>query len=133
MLGKVTQRTLQLDNHFSSESLCFIVSKTDSSLNISRYIRTHPNVEEALSEEFEKEKTYNLRLDKAQEFCTERKNIQASNRLLYDELSKEYKKLPEVGKKLKVGRPKKRKRDDVEESPGIFSAPHHTDLILIMS
>lgn len=121
MLGRVTQRTLQLDNHFSSESLCFIVSKTDSSLNISRYIKTHPNVEGALSYQVEMEKTYNLKLDKVNCLCAEHKQTQVSSRLLYSELSKEYTKIqPEGDKKLSVGRPKKRKRDDADDTTGMF-------------
>ncbi|TVY88490.1 Nuclear GTPase SLIP-GC [Lachnellula willkommii] len=122
LLGRATQRTLRLDDRFSSESLCFIVSKTDSSLNIPRYIRTHPNMEAALSDDFEKEKQYNAVLNQAKEYCAERKQAQAISRALLDKLGKEYENMPQVVK-LKVGRPKKRKRDDKDESSVSTQAP----------
>ncbi|TVY41981.1 Nuclear GTPase SLIP-GC [Lachnellula occidentalis] len=124
LLGRATQRTLRLDDRFSSESLCFIVSKTDSSLNIPRYIRTHPNVEVALSDEFEMEARFNGLLNEAKEYCAERKEAQTITQALLNQLSMEYMNMPQAAK-LKVGRPKKRKRDDKDESSGTSSNTYH--------
>jgi len=127
----VTQRTLQLDNHFSSESLCFVVSKTDSSLSISRYIKTHPNVEEALSDEFAKEERYNLMLDQVNEYCAGRRGTQYKSKVLYDKLNKEFKQLPQKGKNLKASRPKKRKLDELDELSGMSPTSHYSNHLLI--
>ncbi|TVY80439.1 Nuclear GTPase SLIP-GC [Lachnellula suecica] len=123
LLGRVTQRTLQLDNHFSSDKLCFIVSKTDSSLNVPRYIKTHPNVEQLLASNFENEARFNERLARAKDYCTERREIQAKNKAILDEVSKELKGYSGIPKNLKVGRPKKRKIDDADEAPENNQAP----------
>ncbi|PQE05083.1 tat pathway signal sequence protein [Rutstroemia sp. NJR-2017a BVV2] len=48
LLGSVTKRFLQLENHFSSEHLCFVITKTDSSLVHERYLRKHQIIEKDL-------------------------------------------------------------------------------------
>jgi uncharacterized protein (DUF1697 family) len=121
---------LQLDNHFSTEHLCFIVSKTDSSLNVNRYIKTHPNVEESLESEFQKEQYKLDQLVKVRDYCAERKEIQARNKELWVKLSKDLKQLPTAAiQKAKVGRPKKRKRGSDVPS-GMFSLPIYSDACL---
>ncbi|TGO76446.1 hypothetical protein BELL_0155g00120 [Botrytis elliptica] len=55
LLGSITKRYLQLEDQFSSDHLCFIVTKIDSSLSVSRYIRTHPEVSKQLTDVYEKE------------------------------------------------------------------------------
>lgn len=118
----MTQRTLQLDNGFSSDSSCFIVSKTDSSLNIPRYIRNHPNVESDLVGIVKMEKDYNEMLVKAREYCAVHRETQATNKILLDKLRKDYKNLPEAGKRSQVGRPKKRKANEMNGSSGMYPA-----------
>jgi len=130
LLGRVTQRTLQLDNHFSTEHLCFIVSKTDSSLNVQRYIRTHPKVEELLGPEFQKEQLNQDRLNKVNDYCARRREIQATNKELVASLNKELKQLPTAAvKNVKVGRPKKRKRG-TDGPSGLFSSPFRSSTSL---
>ncbi|KAM3065028.1 hypothetical protein ACMFMF_011498 [Clarireedia jacksonii] len=50
LLGSITKRFLLLENRFSSEHLCFVVTKTDSSLVEDRYRRKHQNVAEGLQD-----------------------------------------------------------------------------------
>jgi hypothetical protein len=50
LLGSINKRFLQLENQFSSEHLCFVVTKTDSSLVLERYLRKHQNVVKDLRE-----------------------------------------------------------------------------------
>jgi hypothetical protein len=110
LLGKVHQRTLQLDNHFSSEHLCFIVSKTDSSLTVDRYIKTHPNVAADLAPVLEKERELISMLDQAQKYCSEQKEAEAKHQQVFAELKNEVTKLQASGKKSKKPQ-QKRKRD----------------------
>jgi len=93
LLGKVAQRTLQLDNRFSADHLCFIVSKTDSSLTMSRYIRTHPELEEILAGEFAKEKELKDKLDQANDILEAKQQSQQANKKLAAELQSQMKKL----------------------------------------
>jgi len=103
LLGNIAQRTMKLDNKFSSNHLCFIVTKTDSSLNMQRYIKTHPNVEEDLEEEFEKEKNCQDLLIQAQDFCTDRKQNQEDNEKRLVVVKSEMKKLAAAIRKLPGG------------------------------
>ena len=73
LLGKITQRTLQLDNRFSSQHLCFIVSKIDTSMTPERYVRTHPNVDLALGPIYEHQRELNENKAKGLQY---RRNIE---------------------------------------------------------
>ncbi|CAG8981462.1 hypothetical protein HYALB_00003032 [Hymenoscyphus albidus] len=118
LLGSVTQRTLQLDNKLPTESVCFIVTKIDSSLKVDRYIREHPKVQEMLTDEFEKELRISEDIESIKVWCEERKKRQAEDNLLMSQLKKESKQLAKICKKpKKAGRSKKRKAgDDGSES-----------------
>ncbi|TVY48098.1 Nuclear GTPase SLIP-GC [Lachnellula cervina] len=115
LLGNVRQRTLKLDNRFSTDSLCFIVSKTDASLSTQRYISTHSNVEESLSDAMEREEKYNAMLNRAKEYCAEKRRTQASNKAALDKFLEEYKCMPGIAQKSGVARPRKRKRGDEDK------------------
>ncbi|EKD14365.1 uncharacterized protein L3040_008278 [Drepanopeziza brunnea f. sp. 'multigermtubi'] len=113
LLGEVAQRSLQLDGKFSADSLCFIVSKTDSSLSMARYIKNHKNVEAMLKVEFEEQASLNNKLDRLRIHCAEKKKSQGA----YEKLAKDLKKQMEVIVFKKSGSgdsPKKRKREDGE-------------------
>ncbi|CAG8948939.1 hypothetical protein HYFRA_00002066 [Hymenoscyphus fraxineus] len=113
LLGSVTQRTLQLDNKLSTESVCFIVTKTDSSLKVDRYIRDHPKVQEMLTDEFEKEHRISEDIESINVWCDERKKRQAEDSFLMSQLKKESKQLAKIHKKpKKAGQSKKRKAGD---------------------
>ncbi|KAH9214053.1 hypothetical protein DL95DRAFT_504805 [Leptodontidium sp. 2 PMI_412] len=120
LLGQVAQRTLQLDNRFSADHLCFIVSKIDSSLNVARYIRNHPEVQDALFSEFEKEVRLKSKLDQANDIIDQKEQSQAANKKLVAELQSQLRKLGAQPKKSTGagrGRGKKRKRDDDVQIP----------------
>jgi hypothetical protein len=51
LLGKIVLRNLQLDNKFSTKSLCFIITKTDTSINVNRHLKTYPDVATSLQAE----------------------------------------------------------------------------------
>ncbi|KAI9046963.1 hypothetical protein LZ554_009038 [Drepanopeziza brunnea f. sp. 'monogermtubi'] len=112
LLGEVAQRSLQLDGKFSADSLCFIVSKTDSSLSMARYIKNHKNVEAMLKVEFEEQASLNNKLDRLRIHCAEKKKSQGA----YEKLAKDLKKQIEaIANKPGSGdSPKKRKREDGE-------------------
>ncbi|QSZ37378.1 hypothetical protein DSL72_009476 [Monilinia vaccinii-corymbosi] len=55
LLGSITKRYLQLEDHFTSDHLCFIVTKIDTSLSVNRYIKTHPEVGKGLEKVYDKE------------------------------------------------------------------------------
>ncbi|ESZ96348.1 hypothetical protein SBOR_3280 [Sclerotinia borealis F-4128] len=96
LLGSITKRYLQLEDHFSSDHLCFIVTKTDSSIHVSRYIRTHPEVDKGLTEIYLKEAK--IQDDLA---CMQKSNLNREQRLLKDkqtllELKEEMKQLETI-------------------------------------
>lgn len=117
LLGKISQRNLQLDNKFSAEHLCFIVSKTDVSLNMARYINTHKNVQAALAGEFEKEAIIRAALQRSLDNYNETIAAEAekkeSSKLVKKEI-KELKQLPSVEKYIvdSLTSGKKRKRNE---------------------
>lgn len=49
LLGSVQQRTMRLDNQFSSARLCFIISKCDQSIKASRYIDKHSELKKKVA------------------------------------------------------------------------------------
>jgi len=118
LLGKVTQQTLQLDNHFSSEHLCFIVSKTDSSLSMERYIKTHEDLTDALAPLHEKERKHISLMEQAKIYYAELIDTQATNQKILAETNRRVKEIVETSKEKKTAgsAQQKRKRDIGEVS-----------------
>lgn len=115
LLGKVAQRTLQLDNRFSADHLCFVVSKTDSSLLVERYIRTHPGLEGTLADETAKGAEHQGKIATLEQFCMEKKVALDTNRKKATGLNRELKNFDSSIKKIGAsprGRPKRKRNDD---------------------
>jgi hypothetical protein len=112
---------MQLDNRFSSDQLCFVVSKIDSSLKVQRYIESHPNVEAELTPEFENEARWKGMLSQGQKFCEQKMDSKAEHEKAFEILTKELKKLTASFKKTTGGRSKGQKRKRVEQE-GAYSA-----------
>jgi hypothetical protein len=121
LLGKALQLSLQLDNRFSTENLCFIVTKTDASINVKRYLQQNPDVEAAIATELQLHKEYSEYLNT---WKTRFEKAQASNSSetkLGKSLRKEHKQATRALVALRGKPPKKRKRnDDSEASSEIY-------------
>ncbi|EMR90498.1 putative tat pathway signal sequence protein [Botrytis cinerea BcDW1] len=108
LLGSITKRYLQLEDQFSSDHLCFIVTKIDSSMSVARYIRTHPEVSKRLTDVYEKEATN----QKGIEFMS---GIEANYKQSIEESKQDFaernNKIKELGARIRNFK-LKRKRDD---------------------
>jgi predicted GTPase len=51
LLSNDKRRTMQLDGKYNSDSLYFVITKIDDLIDVSSYIRDHPNLRKSLSEE----------------------------------------------------------------------------------
>lgn len=117
MLGKFTQRTLQLDGRFAGDTLCFVVSKTDSSISVPRYIKTHANVEEYLiPESLLQERLKEVQNKLNEDYQELEVKMKAKNRDL-KELKRELKQLQNIIKKSRPQKARKRKRSTGSEEP----------------
>ena len=121
LLGKLRQQTMQLDNRFSSDQLCFVVSKIDSSLKVQRYLESHPNVEAELALVFKNEARLKGMLSQGQKFCEREMGSKAEHEKALEILTKELRKLTPSSKKTTGGRSKGQKRKRVEQE-GAYSA-----------
>ncbi|RDL41492.1 uncharacterized protein BP5553_01471 [Venustampulla echinocandica] len=124
LLGKITQRSLQLDGRFSSDTLCFVVSKTDSSISVPRYISTHLNVEELLAPEFALQGKLKETMNKLKENDRVLKVKKRAGETVLKELKKELKQLQKLIKKSHPQKARKRKRipDEEELNPSAQGA-----------
>ena len=119
LLGKATQMTLQLDNHFSSEHLCFIVSKIDSSLSVDRYIRTHQNVADLLGPVFEKEQEFRSKIEQCNGYYANMKALELKHQKEIAQFNAELRKIAAAFKKENGSKAsqQKRKRGSQDEAP----------------
>ena len=123
LLGKVTQRTMVLDNRFTSDQLCFVVSKTDTSITPDRYIDTHPNVKQLLEPTSANLEAHNAKLCRAEKYLQEKEDDRARNQKALDRIELELKKTKAAIKKVapKNKRAKLKSGDDVS---GMFLHIH---------
>jgi hypothetical protein len=102
------------------------VSKTDSSLNVDRYIKTHPNVESTLAPEFENEKQWTSLLNEVGQLRLQTEENQKNSQQLARELTREYNKHA-AAKRAKEGETssqKKRKRNEDGHPAGMIVPSH---------
>lgn len=133
LLGKVTQLRLQLDNQFNSDHLAFIVTKTDSSLSLDRYIKHHKNVHDSLSSVFEKEEELKTQLLEIEKKRDDKKKLEAGIRAEINDNNLKMKILGMTINDMRAARgvivnmKGKRKRDDnpTESQP----SPEEKDMI----
>jgi GTP-binding protein EngB required for normal cell division len=104
LLGSITKRFLQLENQFSSEHLCFVVTKIDSSLVYERYIRKHQNILRDLREILAERERITNNTTFMQKKCNEQKQKAA---LVEKEIKQAQKERTEIKKASK-----KRKREE---------------------
>jgi septal ring factor EnvC (AmiA/AmiB activator) len=54
LLEKYTKRNLQLDGLYNSDSLCFVLSKTDRSFDYAQYAKQYPELGDMVSPDIKK-------------------------------------------------------------------------------
>lgn len=74
LLGKVAQRTLTLENRLTSETMCFIVTKTDDNIRHNRLIEQHSMLREELGPLFQQKHNSEDDLGVLQNFCKDLEN-----------------------------------------------------------
>ncbi|EPE29393.1 P-loop containing nucleoside triphosphate hydrolase [Glarea lozoyensis ATCC 20868] len=119
LLGKALQLSLQLDNRFSTENLCFIVTKTDASINVKRYLQQNPDVEAAIAGELQLHKDYSENLNTWKIYFGEAQATSRSETELGKSLRKEHKQASRALGALRGKSSKKRKRNDEAEASAV--------------
>jgi hypothetical protein len=74
-LNRTYRRNLQLDGQWNSDSIVFVVVRTDESIDVDDHLEKYPSVLESLSDALEKEKSHN---EEKSAVRKERDAIQAS-------------------------------------------------------
>jgi hypothetical protein len=103
--------------------LCFIVSKIDSSLNVARYIKTHPNLAAALAPEFESERNLNELYKQAIQKRIDAEQKQLLDQQLLEALARECRNQVTAVKKANsdvASSQKKRKRNEDGHPAGMI-------------
>jgi hypothetical protein len=122
LLGRATQRNMQLGGYFNGEHLCFIVSKPDRSLKVSRYIGDHPNMKKALAPVLAKEKTFTESHRTIKIEIGTIRVARVSNYELIDGLNEEIRRLELILNNPLSATLQKRKREVEDDQAGII--PH---------
>jgi hypothetical protein len=117
---------MQLDGKFTSDSLCFVISKVDQSMSVDRYIRTHPNVNKDLAPIFEKQAKFHDLSNKMKIFYNEQATLKTENENRMRLYKSELKSVTAAYKRLKDSHTQqKRKRDELGQSSGMSFPLEH--------
>lgn len=131
LLGKVAQRTLTLEGRLTSESLCFIVTKTDNNMRHNRFSDQHAVLREELGPLIQQKHNLEDDLRALQSFCNNLEKQQTNDKRRLSRRNRDHQKEEVIknrpnGSKVQGSQairqthPKKRKRADDFEVPGRY-------------
>ena len=92
-LNETYQRNLQLDGHWKSDNIIFIVARTDESITVDDHIDKNPVVAKRLTVIFEKERVWNQRKSLAEQEISAIKTVISKSKRDLRNVEKELKKL----------------------------------------